>query len=357
MSSEAKVLNPLLYHRLQRRFGRVAVSRRGEARVAWYGRDVFSEEGDGPKWVVRQPGEQYQVRCPFCRDPARSLSVNHLYGQRGGSGFPINLAYCHNANCLARYENRVALAQLLGADDGVLEDARILPGRKASDGEVSPELPEPRTRLDRLPKGHPARRYLRGLDLDPDRVGRRYGVSYCAAGDETLARNRVIIPVHLRGQLKGWQALAIEQGRDPRRPSKDEYLSAPGLRTSETVYNLDKARQYETGIIVATPADVWGFGAMALCPLGRHPSVCHRRLIRIAFRKHAAILALPEDLFDEPWARRLAGALARSLAGRFAAVKLPASLATGATARRALRDHVAKEARARGVRVRYARRG
>lgn len=175
MKTLPDVLNPTLYRRLLRVFGAVKVGHPGEARVVRQ-----NSLGDEPALTVLQHGEQYFVRCCFCRDRGQRLSINHLYGQRDASGRQLLYrAYCHASNCLANPEHRADLAQKLSAHDDWLERASIKRGTVSSPREFPVELPEPRTRLDRLKKGHPARRHLLRGGFDPDKLARVYGLCYC----------------------------------------------------------------------------------------------------------------------------------------------------------------------------------
>ena len=53
-------------------------------------------------------------------------------------------------------------------------------------------------------------------------------------------RGRLIIPVHLRGEFVGWQALRVDGQAAGRGP---DCLTAPGMRRSQLLYNLDRARK------------------------------------------------------------------------------------------------------------------
>ncbi len=204
--ADEKVLNPRLYARLQRVFGEVKIRNPGEARVV-----RASHFREGTTQVV-QWGEQYLVGCPFCRNAAYRLSISYQYGLSDEKGRPnIYLAKCHARDCLADRENRVALAAKLSDGRASPAEDRVRPGKVISDDERRIDLPGSLTRVDQLANNHSARLFLSDRGLDPDRVGRFYGVSYCADSDDFLTRGRLIIPVRQRNQLKGWQSLAIGQ--------------------------------------------------------------------------------------------------------------------------------------------------
>jgi hypothetical protein len=351
MATFPEVLNPDLYRRLLRRFGEVRITHPGEKRVA---RIVRGLEDD-LKLFVQQHGETYRVRCPFCKDQSYQLSINHIYGQRDSdSGRQLlNLAYCHASNCLVDYECRAKLADMLKADDGWLEDARILPGKVISDEERKIELPGPLTRLDKLPSDHPARKCLVERGLDPDRVGKVYKASYCGHSNESVARNCIIIPVEMGGRLRGWQAMPLRSSSVSGRVLPPRYFSAPGMESSTLIYNLDRARQYETAVLVKGPADVWRLGPMALCPVTRKVSQDQVRKLLSVFRNATLVLLLGDNELVQPDVRRLVSEMRPKMSGRFAAIPLPKE---ESPSRLFLRKHVIKEAGKRGVRVCFDKR-
>src|SRR5262249_38186697 len=147
---------------------------------------------------------------------------------------------------------------------------------KPTPGSAEVKEPGTVTRIDHLPKGHRARRFFGRVGLNADRIGKVYDVGYCRESKLSIARGRLIIPVRQDGQLKGWQALRIDT------PEEDEptprYFTSPGMHRSQLLYNLDRAKEYETGVIVAEPLDVWVFGPMAVSPFGLGMSDTQRRL-------------------------------------------------------------------------------
>ena len=341
--SQSTVMNAVLYRRLSSRFGDPKIRNAGQARVAFVRRDLE----DKPTTRVKQWGEQYVTRCPICKGDA--LAVSYMYGQPDDSGRPmLHLAHCHGRNCLKKYENRVALAERLGAGDGILEHARVLPGKLLSEEERTPELPASRTRLDRLPKGHPAGRWLKRQGFDPDRLARFYDLSYCEDSEDPLTRERIIIPVALRGKHQGWQSLGMDQ-------THAKYLSARGMAASTLIYNLDKAREYATPVIVQEPMDVWAFGRMAVCPLGASVSAKQVATLMAVFSDRRVVL-LARERTENALARRLTlASLERAFPGNLLVVAAPADVPPGAKGRAELRNLVAEEARKRGFSVRFAR--
>jgi len=350
MSSKPSVLNPMLYHRLLRRFGEVKVRHRGEKRIVRP--DLLSDE---PKLVVRQWGESYYVCCPLCHDNDFKLSISYMYGQLDDTGRHLtNLAYCHANNCLRKSENKFTLAEMLNAQDGILEDARILSGKVLSDEERIPALPAPRTRIDQLPKGPPPRRWLKRQGFDPDKLARMYELSFCPESEDPLTRDRIIIPVSMRGKHQGWHSLALDPSTTSgERRSRPKYLSAPGMATSTLLYNLDRAREYETCVIVKEPIRVWAFGRMAVCALGGTMSEKQQQLMKAVFCKKRVILLQNEADKDSLSGRCLRTAVQRCLSGNLIVAEHPANVPPGTKGRQVLREFVTRKAEERGFSVSF----
>lgn len=217
-------------------------------------------------------------------------------------------------------------------------------------------LPVPMTRLDRLPAKRTARRLLREFGLDADRVGRSYGVGYCDDVEERIARDRIVVPVRRRDEVCGWMALVVADGdqRGPAAGLRARFLSAPGMRASELVYNLDRAREYATGVIVDTPLDVWRFGPMAMSLPGDLASDRQLRSIRSAFRRGSVILLVDQQRRGRHSVRQIVSFLERVMLRQFAIVELPRS--HRATSRSDLRALVFEQAARRGIEISYRKR-
>jgi hypothetical protein len=348
MSSEQSVLNPMLYRRLLSRFGEVKVRHQGEKRVVRPA--PLSDEAKG---VVRQWGEQYMTACPFCRNQEYQLSISYMYGKLDDAGRQLtNLAYCHANKCLKRYENRVALAEMLNAKDGFLENASIRPGKVLSEEDRIMELPSPRTRIDQLHSGHPAKQFLACQGFDPVKVGKYYLLYWCDDSDDPLIRNRIIIPVYMHNKLQGWQSLSLDKRASTASKSwPPKYLSGQGMQTSTLLYNLDKAREYETCVVVREPINVWAFGRMAVCLLGGMISEKQEQLLKAVFRKKQVVLLLNEAHAESLTGHSLRTALRKCFPGNLLVVEHPANVAPGTEGRKVLRALVSQKAEDRGFAV------
>jgi hypothetical protein len=348
--STMQLMNPTLYRRLVYHFGPVKIRHPGEARA-----DQAYRLGTDFRQVSGAWGETYAICCPFCRESNFQLGINYMYGQCDKSGRPfLHMACCHAHNCLAEPQNRLGLAEMISADDGLLGRARIHQGTVVPANRVI-DLPAPLTRLDRLRRGHPARLYVREYGFDPDRLGRCYDVRFCSHNDDPVANHRIIVPVRMYDQLRGWLSVSI--GRSQEGGDKNgralTFFSARGMSQSRLLYNRDRASRYQTGILVTTPADVWSLGPMALSLLGDTASEYQGRLFLALFRQRTAVILVPagqrrrsplNDLIDE---------IEFSMGNRVAVVERPRDLPPGAQGRAAWRAYVTREARAQGVKVRY----
>lgn len=195
----------------------------------------------------------------------------------------LHLAYCHRSACLSKSQNRDRLADMLSADDGILSKSRIGSGVEKTVALQPPELPQGMRAINQLHDAHPARQFLDEQGLSPDRLTKFYELGYCGDTASSVARNRIIIPIRQKGELRGWQSLSITEER------RRKYLSAPGVETSKLVYNLDRAREYPTAVIVPETLDVWRFGAMAVSLMGTCSERQTRR-IASAFRGRNVVL-------------------------------------------------------------------
>jgi hypothetical protein len=128
------------------------------------------------------------------------------------------------------------------------------------------------------------------------------------------------------------------------------------MKRSELLYNLDRARNYETGVIVAEPMDVWVLGPMALSPFGPGMSDMQRRRFVTAFYGHTAVLLLRSSMFDRPETQRWIISLRGPMSGQFVPVRLPDDEPLASLGRNFLRSYVKKEARAKGKTVTFAKR-
>jgi DNA primase len=209
--------------------------------------------------------------------------------------------------------------------------------------------------LHTLPPEHPANRYLAGRFIDPELVGKFYGVSYCPESKYFLAKNRIIIPIMEGGKLRGWQARHVGDLDWKAEGAPPKYWNAPGMSRADIVYNIDNASRYLTGVVVEGPTDVWSFGPMSMATIGFPPTQQQVRKIITAFRRKNLVFLFDPDITENPRTAELFEALKQTVRGTCARgvafVQLPSPFDPGDLDREYLRPFVAAEARRQGVSV------
>lgn len=262
-------LCPGLAKLLRDRVGPAQVGRPGRARYVQRGyREIITVE----------PGEFLRVNCPVCGDTRQQLTVAHTWDGTDGAnnddllGLPVR---CWAEDCMSDGGNRLELAERLFAGLDAKQRRALFnhrPGR-----EVRRKICELRrcrlgpgklVPLHRLPVGHAAATYLRGLGHDPAALGAAWSLSLCVQSrDHPAAEGRLILPVIDRGEQVGWQALYPDErdwkgGRIPR------YYTPPEFPSQLTLYNLGETYGRPVVVVCAQPADVWAVGPAAVAPLG-----------------------------------------------------------------------------------------
>lgn len=346
------VLNRRLYRRLGERFGNVKVSNQGQAMACQPGHDFDGK----PVLFIGHPGEYYQVCCPFCRDTRHRLYVNHRFGQADSTGRRLLfLAICYNENCLSRSDNLTDFVDRL--DSEFIAEAVVKKGVDVPEElrEVLP--PGPTIPVGRLRRTHPARVYLQSRGFDPDELDAKFGVTYCTGSRYSFARDRLIFSVYERGLLKGWQARYVGEldwKGEKKRELPPKYFNTPDAHfKSKVIFNWDRMRQWQTGVVVEGPMDVFRFGSMAGCIFGNSMSPEQRKKFLAVFRKRTGVLLLDPEEFESKSTLATVSYMQKEMPGRFCAVRLPAGTDPGSLGREFLRAFVKQEAAAQGVKVVY----
>lgn len=366
-----KPLNPTLYDLLKARFGNVKISNQGVSQHGVYRprdnrpRDNRQCDRKGKKqWYLdlTEPGEYYQVCCPLCGDSSFRLYINHTWGKQDEEGHRnLWLMICYNENCYADADRRLELYEELNEPGGPnLARAQIEPGEEIDPNEIELDWPGPVTRVDQLPDSHKAVQYLVSRHFDPERVGRFYNVHYCHTSFRWLASDRLIIPVYMDKKFMGWQARYIGEMKWNKPGAPPKYYTCPGTPRRLLVYNVGNAAQYQTGVIMEGPTDVWSFGPMGVCTLGSTMTHQQQRRFLRAFKDHSAVLCYDPDVQKDPKKWNGVEKLIRKLDGHFAkgfaVVWLPEGRDPGSMDREFLRDYVYDEARKQGVKVSWRKR-
>lgn len=199
------------------------------------------------------------VNCPFCTDAGKSPDWKHH--------LQINLekSVCHCFRCdyggtlirLVRDVSGVSYAeatQILDAQPRTGKRLRLRPPPAAPDPTTC-ELPKEYRPLN--PKNflhRAALAYLYGRGLLPNNI-RDFELGFCVTGDYS---QRVIIPVKRGDKVVGFTARAIH----PNVPRK--YMTPPGFRATQYLYNFERARGSDLVVVMEGPADVWNLPDKAM---------------------------------------------------------------------------------------------
>jgi hypothetical protein len=276
------VLNPTLYKALERIFGDVHVVAQGVA-ITWHITRRPTRDGDDtyPTRKVDVQGEEYEVNCPFCRDTRHRLSINHRWAVPDPNpeltSKNLWLMHCYNEECQDEPTNQTRLFDMVypAAGPRTLSRIKVATGTVRALRPTVMAAPGPMVRLDKLAERHPqheALSYLRSRYLDPLKLARYYGVSYCNESDYRFARNRIIFPVYMQGLLVGWQARYIGDsvmGQPFNKAKVPKFFSCPGQAKRVIAFNYDRATRHPTLVIVEGPTDVSNFGVQAMGILGK----------------------------------------------------------------------------------------
>lgn len=368
----AEPLNRDLYGALESVFGDVRISCEGEAFVGDW---IWDSVQDRWQLDVQYPGEQYLVNCPKCGDTRHRLQIHHLWGVADVpplprsvldgrkdrkrysdlkiSPFKKNLVICFNEDCYSNYKRRLDLYDYVCELSSIKNKRmRIFPGKKIDPKRLEVDLPGPVIRVHKLPFRHPAVEYLEGRHFDVERLGRKYGIAYCKSSNYFLACDRIIIPIHYGGKLRSWQARYIG---DPPRGGPPKYFTAPNSHIGQVLYNLDRAKQWKTGVVTEGVTDVWSYGLMAMAYFKQKMGKAQIDLLIKNFKRQSLVL-LPDS---NPEAFEMADWVYEQLQSHIgkgvAVVKLNAG-DPGSLDRRFLREYTIKEAKAQGVKVQFEKR-
>lgn len=286
-------LNPELYAKLQKLYGKVGVVNQGVAMTSSRRRGM-----DGKlHHTVDDSGEYYKVNCPYCNDTTQRLYINHMYNivDEVTKEHPWrHMAICYNdTECMSE----VALRQDLWSKinrykiRGNLVKAKVA---SQMDSGAMQKAPPPGITfpIHELPKDHPAVVYLTERGHNVEHLGRVLKVAYCAESDPrfTVATNRIVIPIHMHGELVGWQCRYIGDLDDWRGIAK--YYGMPKMPKRRILYNYDVARNYNFVVIHEGATDVWNTGPASVAILGSAMANLQRDLIISTWREGAVVVML-----------------------------------------------------------------
>lgn len=338
------VLRPELYRRLVQRFTHVAVADAGVPMSSVIERRAI----DNKKHLrLVTPGEYYRISCPYCNDTRQRLWINHMWAYRNADTGSNNLwlCVCYNEACLKTCERQRDLYNKVFDDTWPYDPQKdiVIKGMAppAPSAPSTAELPGTVQPLDHLPPDHRACDYLRARGYDPIRLSRALG--YCVQNLPRYpsARDRIIIPIYMRGELVGWQG-RLCYDTDNKYVAK--YYSQPGMRKSAMLYNFDNAKKYPFVVVCEGPTDVWSFGPEAVALFGKTASAAQRLLISSQWKSGIVIL-LDADAAED------ATCLAAELQGNspVVVIRLPAEKDPGNFPSHELRQMVAAQALQQGL--------
>ena len=262
-TDEGQLLAPELFHALQKAFGKVKISHRGEAAVSY-----VEHSFEGTRTRYRSLGEIYIFCCPFCGDTRFRCWVSHLYGQPDQTtGRPMMRVWgCFNESC-NRNEGRNDDFHLLLIGGAHVAHDRIWPELSSNGKSVRHIATPPGTiiPLAELGPRHQAKIYIADRGFDPDELSASYSVGYCIDADDEFAPalNRLYIPVTYNGKLVGWQARALHE------EAKKPYYNMLGFSIGDYLYNFDKASKGRCIVIVEGVFDAWSVGQEAMALFGK----------------------------------------------------------------------------------------
>jgi hypothetical protein len=308
-----EVLNTSLYRALCRHFGEEAVTVSAEGqKIDWVVRNdaMQAQSQRKPRREVRNSGEEYVVRCPFCKDHRQRLWINHLWGHTDPATGQRNLwlAQCWNEQCLSEYANQQKLFHWIYVQGGANSGSRIVEGKKPESrklGEVAPA--GTLTKLSDLVKhtpNHHALTYLQDRYFDPLKLERLYGIRYCSESRYMHAQDRLYAPIRKDGKLVGWQCRYIGddvQGRSFNEMGIPKYYTCPAMPRKLIAYNMERAMLHPTIVVVEGVTDVWNVGPMCMGLLSNKMALPLMRYIARTMKKRWGSEAAIVVMLDPEW--------------------------------------------------------
>lgn len=303
-----KLLNPTLYRRLQNFFGaeNVTVSSPGVQYVVHREGRRTLQTGSRTRPVLSVDGEHFIVRgCPYCGDKRFRLEFHYTFGDPKDTKLGRYNAHCFNEDCLAKRdpdEGKSRYVQMLQVlfdpaarrstvDSLMLERDPFVSAEPAV--AVTPALPNDFVLLDELHASapdHAALAYLRSRGFDPVQLAKHYGIGFCEYDARRVLCRRIIIPIHERGQLIGYQARAIVD-----KPGmKMKYFTMPGFSKTQHVYNMDRALTYRDVVIVEGVTGTWRLGGPVVAIFGKSLHASQVQLLSRWSGGHVVVLLDPE---------------------------------------------------------------
>lgn len=296
-----RVLNPKLYLALVGRFGKVKISNEGQPMLT---RSTLSPFTHVLTEKVVDPGEHYRVCCPYCGDKRFRLYISYKWNSCDDSGNKTNKfrIHCHNNNCnMYDFDNQLRLYMLSKAE----RLPAIEVNESASLENKPTSLPGLCVPINSLPVTHPAAVYIRKRRFDVNELWSTWSVHYCvkAPSDSEgfipgtkiysrLVQNRIVVPIYWDGKMIAWQARAIDD-------SLPKYYTMPGLHKQRILFNGDRAKTYQLGVLVEGVFDAFRVGECAVALLGKTASFAQRELVQAYWRDGACCILLDPEAKED----------------------------------------------------------
>ena len=300
------MLNPPLYQSLKARFGEVRIANEDQKMVVERSHDHVT--GKSLETII-DGGENYHVNCPYCSDTRFRLYISYRWNTllSDGGVYGKHLVHCFNEECNMRDFEDELHAYISQAPKLFLPTAP--PERVPMWHEV--QWPGTCVPLNTLPNSHPAMVYLRDhpkRPFDPHKLFEEWNLHFCvdAPDDGTddclipgteiharLVRNRIMIPIYKNGMMVGWQARAIVDGE------KVKYYTMPGFRKSCMLFNGDRARQYDFGVLVEGFFDAARVGPRSVAAFGHKLSHIQRDLLMAYWNQTGMCIMLDPDAMED----------------------------------------------------------
>lgn len=236
------------------------------------------------------------IQCIFCDDHSNHLGVNPDGGyscwrcRAHGSILKliVNIERCS-------YARAREIAREFGKNFDHVEHIAPTSSRSCltSNGEV---LPSSFTPI--LPKRHKA--YIESRGYSPRNLIRKYKLGFIPG----KWRNRIIIPIYMKGELVAFS------GRDITEKNKPKYkLGNYKIERNDIIYNIDNVPNRKV-VVVEGYSDCWRIGDGAIATMGTNFST--RQLVTITQVADEAFVLFDEQAFDvgEELADQLSGVMA-----------------------------------------------
>ncbi len=292
-------LNPGLYSILHQKFGGVKVAAPGQRVIGSYQLDPLTGK---PRFISRQKGEQYAVNCPFCNDTRKRLYFSYKWGiwDNDSNSFNYHLINCFNQDCIKAID---------GAKDQLVETVLGYRNRNVRNNalqlfnpeqeaviDIKARMPGKVIPLNELSVDHRANVYIRSRGFDPPDICKDYRVGFCTSAEREYsnAENRIIIPIYMHNELKGWQARYVGE-RDWKQCRFPKYYTMPGTKTGACLYNYDTAKDYNVVVVCEGPTDAWAVGPEAVSVFGKTLKPAQETLLLSTWGNDTIILLFDPD--------------------------------------------------------------